>query len=421
MEVWVARRRVVITGLGVVAPNGIGKETFWQNLIAGKSAVDYIHAFDASDYPSKVAAEVRDFVPADFMLARRTKAMARFSQFGVAATRLALDDAMLSLTPSLSERTTICYGTSVNGGGDVAAAGMQALATHGVHGMKPWSALEYPPHAVSSYVAIEFAIKGPAISISSNCCTGLDAIHTAASHIAAARATVAVAGACDAPIFPLSFGAFCALGALSTKVQEPQKASRPYDLMRDGLVLSEGGATFVLEELDFALTRGAPIYAEVLGYGAASEALGMRKGDIDGTVMASAIRAAINNAGLSPTDVDHINAHGSSLPDFDACDVNAFKKALGAHAYRIPITSIKSMLGQPVSAAGGFQAAAACLSIAHQRVPPTINQDIADPQCDLDFVPNHSRIARINHVLINGHSFGGSVSALVIGKPRNIA
>jgi len=181
------------------------------------------------------------------------------------------------------------------------------------------------------------------------------------------------------------------------------------------------GLKVVLEELDFALSRGASIYAEVLGYGAASEALGMRKGDIDGTVMASAIRAAINNAGLSPTDVDHINAHGSSLPDFDACDVNAFKKSLGSHAYRIPITSIKSMLGQPVSAAGGFQAAAACLSIAHQRVPPTINQDIADPQCDLDFVPNHSRIARINHVLINGHSFGGSVSALVIGKPRNIA
>src|SRR2546429_3133414 len=161
MEVWVARRRVVITGLGVVAPNGIGKETFWQNLIAGKSAVDYIHAFDASDFPSKVAAEVRDFHPADFMLARRAKAMARFSQFGVAATRLALDDAMLSLTPSLSERTTICYGTSVNGGGDVAAAGVQALATPGGHGMKPWSAPQNPPPPAPSYFGIGFALKKP--------------------------------------------------------------------------------------------------------------------------------------------------------------------------------------------------------------------------------------------------------------------
>ena len=415
-----ARRRVVITGLGVVAPNGIGKETFWQNLIAGESAVDYIRAFDASDYPSKVAAEVRDFVPTDFIPARHVKAMARFSQFGVAATRLALDDAMLSLTPSLAERTTICYGTSVNGGGDVAAAGMQALTARGVQGMKPWSALEYPPHAVSSYVAIEFGIKGPAISLSSNCCTGLDAIHTAASHIAAAKATVAIAGACDAPIFPLSFGAFCALGALSTRTQPPQKASRPYDLMRDGLVLSEGGATLLLEDLEFALSRGARIYAEVLGYGAASEALGMRKGDVDGNIMASAIRSAVDDAGLSPTDVDHVNAHGSSLPDFDACDVNALKKALGPHAYRIPVTSIKSMLGQPVSAAGAFQTAAACLSVVHQCVPPTINQEIADPQCDLDFVPNRFRVARVNHVLINGHSFGGSVSALVIARPRNI-
>jgi len=412
---------VVITGLGVVAPNGIGKDAFWQNLIAGKSAVDYIKAFDASDFPSKIAAEVTDFVPTDFIPPRHAKAMARFSQFGVAATRLALADAKLSLTPSLSEQTTICYGTSVNGGGDIAAEGMQALSAGGVRGMKPWSALEYPPHAVSSYVAIEFGIRGPAISISSNCCTGVDAIQTAASHIAAARATVAVAGACDAPIFPLSFGAFCALGALSAKAQAPQKASRPYDLMRDGLVLSEGGATIILEDLEFALHRDAHIYAEVLGYGAASEAVGMRKGDLEGNTMASAIRTAISNAGLSPTDIDHVNAHGSSLPDFDVCDVNAFKKALGPHAYRIPVTSIKSMVGQPVSAAGAFQTAAACLSIAHQRVPPTINQDVADPQCDLDFVPNHSRVARINHVIINGHSFGGSVSALVIGRLRNLA
>ena len=183
-------------------------------------------------------------------------------------------------------------------------------------------------------------------------------------------------------------------------------------------MLSEGGAAVILEELEAALARGARIYAEVLGYDAASEAIGMRKGDISGRVMANTIRAAIHHATLAPGDIDHINAHGSSLPDFDLYDTRAFKTALGEHAYRIPITSIKSMIGQPISAAGTFQTAAACMSIERQHVPPTINQEVPDPQCDLDYVPNASRTARIRHVLINGHSFGGSVSALVLGRVR---
>jgi len=206
------------------------------------------------------------------------------------------------------------------------------------------------------------------------------------------------------------------LGALTKRDDAPQKASRPYDQLRDGLVLAEGGATLILEDLEFALARGAHIYAEVLGYGAASEAAGMRATDQSGQVMAHAICAAIKSADLRPGDIDYINAHGSSLPDFDIVDSNAFKHALGAHAYRVPITSIKSMIGQPVSAAGVLQAAAACLSIQHQLVPPTINQEFPDPQCDLDYVPNMSRVARVRHVLINGHSFGGSVTALVLGR-----
>jgi 3-oxoacyl-(acyl-carrier-protein) synthase len=190
--------------------------------------------------------------------------------------------------------------------------------------------------------------------------------------------------------------------------------------MRDGIVLSEGAGTVVLEDLEFALNRGAHIYAEVLGHAAASEAMGMRKGDLEGVIMAGALAAAISDAQLSPSDIDHINAHGSSLPDYDVCDTNGFKKALGRHAYSIPITSIKSMIGQPISAAGVFQTASACLSIEHQIVPPTINQEIRDPRCDLDYVPNVARGARIRNVLLNGHSFGGSVAALVIGKPAKI-
>jgi 3-oxoacyl-[acyl-carrier-protein] synthase II len=409
-------RRVVITGLGVVAPNGIGKETFWQNLIAGKSAIDYITAFDPSPYPCHVAGEVRDFDPKAFINSRKAKMMGRFSQFAVAATRLALEDAHLTIGHDLSRRTSIFYGTSVNGGGDVAAGALDDLRRGGVAGIDPWAALEYPPHAPSSYVAIEFGITGPALSVSSNCCTGIDAINEGYKHIVQGATAVSVVGGCDAPIFPLSFGAFCALGALSKRNDSPQRASRPYDLLRDGIVISEGAATLVLEEMEFAQDRGAHIYGEVLGHGSASEAIGMRKGDLSGKKMASAISEAIERAGLLPTDIDHVNAHGSSLPDYDICDTNAFKEALGDHAYRIPIASIKSMIGQPVSAAGTFQAAAACLSLRDQIVPPTINQDVSDPQCDLDYVPNSSRVARVRNVLVNGHSFGGSVAALVIGQ-----
>lgn len=410
-----SRRRVVITGLGVVAPNGLGKEAFWANLVAGKSAVDYVSAFDASSYASKVAAEVKQFRASDFISSRKVRMMARFSQFAVVATQLALEDARLSITPALSGDVTICYGTSV-AGLELAVAGVYDFTQRGVGVIKPSTALDYPPHAASSYLSMEFGIKGPALSVSSNCCTGIDAIQVASSLIATSRAKIALAGACDTPIFPQIFDSFCTLGALTKRDDAPQKASRPYDQRRDGLVLAEGGATLILEDLEFALARGAHIYAEVLGYGAASEAAGMRAGDQSGQVMAHAICAAIKSADLRPGDIDYINAHGSSLPDFDIVDSNAFKHALGAHAYRVPITSIKSMIGQPVSAAGVLQSAAACLSIQHQLVPPTINQEFPDPQCDLDYVPNMSRVARVRHVLINGHSFGGSVTALVLGR-----
>jgi 3-oxoacyl-[acyl-carrier-protein] synthase II len=406
-------RRVVITGLGVVAPNGIGKEPFWQNLIAGKSAIDYITAFDASPLSCQVAAEVKDFHPSDFMSARRAKVMGRFSQLAVAATRLALEDALIP--EYMSKRMAICFGTSVSGL-EVAVDGVQDFVAKGPGEIKPWTALEYPPHAAASSLAIEFGIHGPALTISSNCCTGVDAINAAARQIASGQVEAAVAGSSDAPLFPIIFDAFCSLGALTKRNDDPTKASRPYDLLRDGLVLAEGGAVVILEELEVALSRGAIIYAEVLGHNAASEAIGMRKGDLSGQIMAETIRHAIRNADLLPEDIDHVNAHGSSLPDFDICDTKAFKIALGDHAYRIPITSIKSMIGQPVSAAGIFQTAAACLSIKHQEVPPTINQEVPDPECDLDYVPNLSRVARIRHALINGHSFGGSVSAMVIGQ-----
>jgi 3-oxoacyl-[acyl-carrier-protein] synthase II len=408
-------RRVVVTGLGVVAPNGIGKDTFWRNLIAGKSATDYITAFDPTPHSCHVAGEVKDFRPADFISSRRAKTMGRFSQLAVAATRLALDDS--GMQRARTRKMAISFGTSVSGL-EIAVDGVRDFLAKG-HGLiKPWTALNYPPHAAASYVAIEFGINGPAVTISSNCCTGIDSIHAATREIASGRVEAAVAGSADAPLFPIIFDSFCSLGALTKRNNDPTKASRPYDLLRDGLVLAEGGAAVILEELETALDRGAPIYAEVLGHDAAGEAIGMRKGDTSARVMANTIQAAIRQAELVPSDIDHVNAHGSSLPDFDLYDTRAFKIALGDHAYQVPITSIKSMIGQPVSAAGLFQTAAACMSIKYQQVPPTINQEVPDPQCDLDYVPNVARTARVRYVLINGHSFGGSVSAMVLGRVR---
>jgi len=343
--------------------------------------------------------------------------MARFSQFAIAAAKLALDDSRVCLSPTLAAGTFISFGTSVSGFGPISEGPLVHFRDKGVGAVEPWTALEYPPHAAASYIAIELGITGQAVSQSSNCCTGLDAIHRAYSEIASGRTSLAIAGSCDTPLYPAPFAAFCALRTLSCRNDVPQKASRPYDRLRDGIVLSEASAAVVLEELSHAEARGATIYASVLGFGAASEAVGMRKGDLSGALMAKAIRSAFQDAVITPETIDHINAHGSSLPDYDLCDTNAFKAALGQHAYRIPITSIKSMIGQPISAAGVLQTVAACKSINTCRIPPTINQEVADPECDLDYTPNVARTARIRHVLVNCHSFGGSVAALVLGPP----
>ena len=408
--------RVVITGLGIVAPNGIGRDEFWRNLVAGKSAVDRVFAFDASRYPCQVAAEVRDFSPTDFLAPRQAKTMGRFSQLAVAATRLAVEDAKLTIVPQASEQIGIAWGTSLAGIGDLAADVFRGFFTDGLPGIPRASAIEYPPHLAAVHLASEFKIRGPALTVSTNCCTGLDAIYAGYAQIKLGKAKVSLAGASDAPIFPATFGAFCSFGALTTRNHDPQGASRPYDKLRDGIVLAEGGATLVLEDLEFAVARGAKIYAEVLGHGSANEIDNPRR-RATGRTMARAIRAALTEAALDAAEIDHINAHGCAVPYYDVCDTNAFKQTLGTRAYKIPITSIKSMVGQGLAAAGVLQTAAACLSIDQQRVPPTINQEASDAACDLDYVPNVSRAADVKRVLINGQGFGGSYAALVIGPP----
>lgn len=410
-----AHRRVVITGLGIVAPNGIGKDEYWRNLLRGRSAVDRVLAFDASDFPCQVAAEVRDFSPSDFIASRKAKTIGRFAQFAVASTRLALDDASLAITPQNSEHVGVAYGTSLAGVGDVASELFRGFGDCAVHGIPVEHVVEYPAHVAAGHIAAEFKIHGPAMTVSTNCCTGLDAIYAGYSLIKFGKVKAILAGGCDAPIFPETFGAFCAVGALTRHNDDPLRASRPFDKLHDGIVLGEGAGTLVLEDLDCAMARGARIYAEILGHGAANDA-GSPRWHLTGRAMAHAIAGALREAELKPSQIDHINAHGCGLPPSDICDTNAFKKAFGARAYQLPITSIKSMIGQPLAAAGVLQTAAACLSIRDQCVPPTINQQERDPNCDLDYVPNTFRVAPVRRALINSQGAGGSHAALVIGR-----
>lgn len=410
-------RRVVITGLGVVAPNGIGKEAFWQNLIAGKSAVDWITAFDPTPFPCRIAAEVRNFKPEDFMSRRQAKEIWRFSQFAVASARMALEDAKFEISPANAHQVAACFGTCVSGIEKTEESHIVFL-NNGYSGVPPNTCTEYSTHAPVSYVSIEFGIKGPTMTLASGCSTGLDVIKWGYDQIQGGNVSAVIAGSTEAPLAPFCFAAFCAIQVLSTQNQTPTKASRPYDAHRDGMVLGEGGGALVLESLESAQDRGAPIYAEVLGYGIASEAVHLRKVDLSGSALVQAIRQALTDARLAPSDIDHINSHGNSLPDYDLCETNAFKSAFGLQAYSIPISSIKSMIGQPIAASGTFQAIASALTIRHGIIPPTINYETPDPDCDLDYVPNRARVSRVRNVMANAHSLGGTHSVLVIGEPE---
>jgi 3-oxoacyl-[acyl-carrier-protein] synthase II len=410
-------RRVVVTGLGVVAPNGIGKETFWRNLIAGKSAIDYITAFDPSPYPCHVAGEIRDFDPKDFMHARRTKHRGRFSQFAVAAAKLALGDCGIDLGREQQRRVVACIGTSMNGSGDVYETARVAYEKDGMKSIPMMSGIEFAAHAPVSHVSSELGIRGQGMTVASACATGLDAIQWGVDRIHEDRADVVFAGSTEAPISEFCFATLCALGALSQFDDPPLRASRPYDRRRDGLVLGEGAAICVLEELGHAIDRGANVYAEVLGYGTGNEGGFGTKINAAELALTEAITTALASARKSPSDIDYINAHGNSLPDYDLIETRAFRTALGKAAYSVPTSSIKSMIGHAMGAASAFQVASSCMTLEHSVIPPTINYEVPDPECDLDYVPNHARASRARTVLINAHAMGGTHSVLILGKP----
>jgi 3-oxoacyl-(acyl-carrier-protein) synthase len=341
----------------------------------------------------------------------------------IAASHLAAADAGLSRPFSgKGDRAGVCFGTSANGTGDIGENNHRSFLNKGTIELNPLAMLEYPAHAATSHIAQEFSIPGPSTTIASGCATGLDTVRWGMSEIAFGRLDLAIVGASDAPVTEFIFSLFSAGKFLATWQDSPRQASRPYDLLRSGLVLGEAAAALILEDLDHAAARGAHVYAELLGTGNSSEGgFEGRTREVYARGLEAAIAGAFRSAEMVPEQLDYINSHGNSTKNDDAAETTAFKKALGSHAYRIPITSIKGAVGQPLAAGGVLQLAASALAIDAQRVPPTANYEVPDPECDLDYVPQRSRVARIRTALVHSHSLGGLVpgshTAVLIRAP----
>jgi 3-oxoacyl-[acyl-carrier-protein] synthase II len=349
------------------------------------------------------------------MLPARVKHRGRFSQLAVASAKLAVKDALLDandLKKVRGDRLRVAMGTSMGGVGDIVEDARQGFAREGFKGIPLVSSLEFAAHAAVSHVSVELGIQGQALTLGSACTTGFDAVDWAATQIADGYADLALAGATDAPLAELAYASLCALGILAS-----DGVSRPYDLNRNGMIVGEGAGVVVLETLDHATSRGAPIYAEVLAAGHGNEGGHGPRTDTAERALAGAIRAALSIANLTAAAIDHISAHGNGLPDYDLVETRAFKEALGSLAYSIPVSSIKSMIGHAMGAGSMLQVAASCLTLQNGIIPPTINLETPDPECDLDYVANEARTARVRRVLLNAHAMGGTHSVLILGAP----
>ncbi len=409
------RPRVVITGVGAVAPNGIGNEAFWQSLIQGRSGIRRITHFDASRFPCQIAGEVPDFQPTRYLDPHEARRMSRVSQFAVVAAKMALKDSDLQVTPENTRRIGVCFGTTL-GKGEVLEADYPAFLERGVRGIHPLFFVEFSPHGASSHVAVALGVSGSSGTVSTGCTAGLDTLYWGYLQISLGRASAMVVGSAESLLSPFPFGAICASGVLSKRNEAPQKASRPFELHRDGVVLSEGAGAVILEALEHAQARDARIYAEVLGLATARGGEELVRCDLSGADMARVMEIALYQADLPGHRIDYINAHGVGLRDYDVAETRAIKMVCGDHAYNIPVSSIKSMIGQPFAAGGSLQVVASCLTLQYGVIPPTINYDTPDPECDLDYVANRARTARVRTLLVHAHGIGGTDAALVLGK-----
>jgi 3-oxoacyl-[acyl-carrier-protein] synthase II len=408
-------RRVVVTGLGVVAPNGIGAQTFWENLVNGVPGIDRITRFDASRHDTKIAGEVKGFDPLHYMEKKEVKKMDLFIHYALASAVLAVDDAQLTFNDGERSRVGALIGTGM-GGIPALEESHRILVEKGPGRISPFFIPSIITNLASGQIAMRFGIRGPNSCVSTACATGNHAIGDSFELIKRGAADMMFAGGSEAVITPLTIGGFCAMKALSTRNDAPQQASRPFDKGRDGFVMGEGAGILILEELEHAERRGAKIYAELVGYGMSADAYHMTAPEPEGLGAIASMRLALEDAGLGPGDIDYINAHGTSTPVGDVAETKAIKKVFGDHAYRLTVSSVKSMTGHLLGAAGGVESLATVLTLYHGLIPPTINYDEPDPECDLDYVPNKARQVDVRAALTNSFGFGGTNATLVFTK-----
>jgi 3-oxoacyl-[acyl-carrier-protein] synthase II len=402
---------VVVTGIGVVTPIGTGAKAFWDGLMEGRSGAGEITQFDAAELPIRIASEVKDFDPKDYIDAREIGRSDRFTQMAVAATSLAFEDLGWSGPPGPSDRIGVIIGSGIGGLSTIEKEHSNMLRG-GPRRVSPFMVPKLMPNAAAGAVAMKYGLHGPNYAPSSACATGAHALGEAYRFLQQGWADVMVAGGSEAALTPLSVAAFARMGALSRRNDDPQKASRPFDAQRDGFVFGEGAAVLVLETRKHAETRGAHILAELAGYGASADAYHVTQPDPDGAGAALAMRKALENANATPQDVDYINAHGTSTPYNDRVETIAIKAALGDEAKRIPVSSTKSHTGHLLGAAGAVEAAASVIAIDRGVLPGTINLDEPDPECDLDYIPDGPRKAEIRLALSNSFGFGGQNACL---------
>lgn len=415
------KKRVVITGLGVLSPNGIGKETFWEGMVSGKSGVRRVTDFDVSQFRSQIAAQIVDFDPLAFDLSEEdVERMDRYVQFALCGGQAAVEDARLCLDGRENGRAGVCLANAICGTRYMEEEFLR-VTNGGKEPIDPRKARPFLYDASmfntpSSEIAARYRLQGICTTVSTGCTAGTDAVGFGYEAIQAGEADIMITGAAEAPLCPITFAAFDVINVISPRNEEPEKASRPFDKNRNGFVLSEGCGILVLEELGHALSRGAHIYCEVTGFGSCCNAYHMTDLPADGESMVACINLSLKDAGLPAEAIDYINAHGSSTRQNDVFETNAYKKVFGQRAYDIPASSLKSMIGHPLAAANSIELVASALTLRSDILPPTINQETPDPECDLDYIPNKAREKRVDHILKTSSGFAGVHSAMILSR-----
>jgi 3-oxoacyl-[acyl-carrier-protein] synthase II len=409
------KRRVVVTGLGLITPLGTGIHKTWEGICKGTSGIDWISSFDSSEYPVQIAGEVKDFNPEDFIERKEIKKMDVFIQYALGAGTMAVEHSGLRVSEDNADRVGVIVGAGI-GGINTMERYHSILLESGQRRISPFFIPMLIANLAAGHISMRFGARGPNSCVTTACAAGTHAIGDSFKIIQRGDADAMIAGGSESAITPLTIAGFANMKALSTRNEAPQRASRPFDAERDGFVIAEGAGILVLEELESALKRGAKIYAEIVGYGLTADAYHMTAPDPEGRGVVNCMRMALRDAGLGPEAVDYINAHGTSTPFNDKHETAAIKQVFGEHAYKLAVSSTKSMTGHLLGAGGGVEAAVCALALTEGVIPPTTNYESPDPECDLDYVPNHARHVELNTVLSNSFGFGGTNACIVLKK-----